>query len=63
MARYPRPQQELAQWATQKAAVWAAAENIGLTEEQTALLGQRAGAVARAQQPPPGPPAAGRAGP
>ncbi|MEQ9095360.1 MAG: hypothetical protein RIE32_03765 [Phycisphaerales bacterium] len=48
MARYPRPQQELAQWATQKAAVWASAENIGLTEGQTALLTQRAAAFALA---------------
>lgn len=48
MARYPRPQRDLAQWATQKAAVWAGAENIGLTEDQTALLSQRAAAFASA---------------
>jgi hypothetical protein len=48
MARYPRPQQDLALWATQKAAAWAAAENIGLSEDQTALLGQRAAAFASA---------------
>ena len=48
MARYPRPQQDLAQWATQKAAVWAAASDIGLSEDQTALLAQRAQAFAAA---------------
>ncbi|MEQ8317289.1 MAG: hypothetical protein RIE77_06845 [Phycisphaerales bacterium] len=48
MARYPRPQQQLAEWAVRQAGVWQGATNIGLTEEQTALLGQRAGAFAAA---------------
>ncbi|MEQ8844752.1 MAG: hypothetical protein RIB58_07840 [Phycisphaerales bacterium] len=48
MARYPRPQLALAQWALQKAAAWAAATNIGLTEAQTATLAQRADAYALA---------------
>jgi len=48
MARYPRPQLALAQWALQKAATWAAATNIGLTEAQTATLAQRAQAYAQA---------------
>lgn len=44
MARYPRPQKDLALWAIQHADVWQAATNIGLSEAQTALLGQRADA-------------------
>lgn len=44
MARYPRPQKDLALWATQHADVWQAATNIGLSGAQTALLGQRADA-------------------
>lgn len=48
MARYPRPQLALAQWALQKAATWANAANIGLTEAQTATLAQRAQAYAAA---------------
>ncbi len=44
MARYPRPQKDLALWATQHATIWQAAANIGLTGAQTALLGQKADA-------------------